>query len=364
MSYAPNAYLAPAILMHVVERERTLRVMQSFGKPRATTNPYIHMLDTALGTTPGLEHVRFGRRAALFGRYDVLHFHWPETLLGGTTPVRKLARRLLFEALLLRLRLTGTGVVRTMHNIDLPTGISRWDRRLLEAVDRRTDFRILLNDQTPVAAGRAYAVIPHGDFRHWFREHEAPEPAPTPGLISFVGLIRRYKGIEQLIAAFREVKATDARLRICGNPTSEELADEIRALAGADPRIEVDLRFLNEREFAAAVRAAEGVVLPYRFMHNSGSVLAALSLERPVLVPRNEVNERLAQEVGPGWVMMFDGELTADELTSFLPEVRAERATPAPDLSARSWESVGVQHRDAYRAALASRRGARSGSRS
>lgn len=333
--------------------------MQSFGRPRATTSPYIHILDATLSATAGLEHLRFDRRTALFGRYDALHFHWPETLLGGTTPSKKLARRLLLEALLLRLRLTRTAVVRTVHNIGLPSGISRWDRRLLQAVDRRTDFRILLNDQTPVAAGSAYVVIPHGHFRDWFHDHGVHATAPVPGMISFAGLIRRYKGIEQLIAAFREVTAINARLRISGNPTSDELADEIRALARADPRIELDLRFLDEREFAVAILAGEGVVLPYRFMHNSGAVLAALSLQRPVLVPRNEVNESLAKEVGPGWVRMFEGEPTSDDLTSFLPGTQAERTSSTPDLSARNWESVGVQHRDAYRAAVGTKRGAR-----
>lgn len=330
--------------------------MQSFGRPRETTNPYIHMLDAALNTTAGLEHLRFDRRTALFGRYDAIHFHWPETLLGGSTRLKKLARRLLFEALLLRLRLTRTAIIRTMHNIDLPSGISRWDRRLLEAVDRRTDFRILLNGRTPVAAGCASAVIPHGHFQEWFRDHGVPQGDPAPGTIAFVGLIRRYKGIEQLIAAFCEVNGSDVRLRISGKPTSDELADEIRALARTDARIELDLRFLDEREFAVAMRAGEGVVLPYRFMHNSGAVLAALSLQRPVLVPRNEVNEMLAKEVGPGWVWMFDGDLSADDLTSFLPKARAARVSPAPDLSARAWASVGSQHRDAYRAAVDSRR--------
>src|SRR5699024_7660440 len=66
-------------------RRRTakpLRVMQSFGPPRPTSNPYIHMLDESLAHTPDLIHQRFGRARAFFGRYDAIHFHWPETLFG------------------------------------------------------------------------------------------------------------------------------------------------------------------------------------------------------------------------------------------------------------------------------------------
>ena len=116
-----------------------------------------------------------------------------------------------------------------------------------------------------------------------------------------------------------------------------------------------DLRFLSETEFASAVTSSEGVVLPYRFMHNSGTVLAVLSLERPVLVPRTEVNESLAEEVGAGWIRMFDGELDAADLLAFLPAVRIARQSDAPDLSARTWEAVGARHREAYRAAASFR---------
>ena len=41
------------------------------------------------------------------------------------------------------------------------------------------------------------------------------------------------------------------------------------------------------------------MVLPYRQMHNSGAVLAALSLDRPVLVPATD-QRGLGAEVGPG----------------------------------------------------------------
>ncbi len=332
--------------------------MQSFGAPRPTTNPYIQMLDSALSSTPGITHLRFDRRRALFGRYDILHFHWPETLLGGSTRTRVMARRLLFALLLLRLRVSRRiAVVRTVHNLDLPQDVTPWERRMLTRVLDRADFLVLLNRQTQVDDSKPSAVIPHGDFRHWYESVGATIERATPDSIAFVGLVRRYKGVERLIGAFRESEETEGmmRLRIAGKPTSDGLAAEIHDLAGDDSRIDLDLRFLSETEFASAVTSSEGVVLPYRFMHNSGTVLAVLSLERPVLVPRTEVNESLAEEVGAGWIRMFDGELDAADLLAFLPAVRIARQSDAPDLSARTWEAVGARHREAYRAAASFR---------
>jgi len=333
-----------------------LRVMQSFGAPRTTSNPYVHMLDAALSSEPGVEHLRFDRRTALLGRYDALHFHWPETLFGGATPLKRFVRRLFGTVLVARLRVTRVAIVRTLHNVELPDVDSRWERSLLRWIDRRADFHIRLNDSTPVRPGIPSAVIPHGHYRDWFAFVEPV--AAVPRSLGFVGLVRRYKGVESLIASFGETSSdlADWTLRIAGNPSTRELADEIRALAAADERISLDLRYLSEEDFARAVMASSGIVLPYRFMHNSGTALAALSLGRPVLVPRNEVNEALADEVGREWVSMFDGELTAADLAEFTRAIAVHPET-GPELDDRGWSLVGIRHRDAYARAVQARRG-------
>ncbi|MBO9625096.1 MAG: glycosyltransferase [Microbacterium sp.] len=335
---------------------RPLRVMQSFGAPRPTSNPYVHMLDAALAATPGVEHRRFDRREALFGRLDAIQFHWPETLFGEGGGAKALARRAFATALRARLSLGRVAVVRTVHNVELPKDVAPWQRRYLEWIERRTDHRIVLNDLTELPAGAESTVIPHGHYRDWFADVEKTDAAP--GTLGFVGLVRRYKGVEDLIRVFRETaeQEPELRLRIAGNPTSAEIADEVRASAEADPRIELDLRYLSEPDFARAVMRSSGIVLPYRFMHNSGTVLASLSLNRPVLVPRTAVNEALSAEVGDGWITMFDGELDASDVRAFAEAIRTLPAGE-PDLSARNWDRAGVAHRGAFARAVAHRRG-------
>lgn len=337
---------------------RAIRVMQSFGAPRSTSNPYIHMLDAALSAEPGLEHLRFSRARALFGRYDAIQFHWPEAQLGGSTPAKALARRLYFSALLARLALTRTAIVRTAHNVGLPEGISPAERRLLQRVEDRTDLRILLNTNTEVPAGTATALIPHGDYREWFAA--APRPEPQPGSLGFVGLVRRYKGVDALLDAFSATRddLPSTTLRISGNPTSASSRAAVEERVAADARISADLRYLSEDDFAEAVRSVSGIVLPYRFMHNSGTVLAALSLERPVLVPRTPTNEALSDEVGEWWIHMFDGDLRPADLVAFAHGT-ASAPPVAPDLRARTWENTGRDHLAAFRTAIAHRRNRR-----
>lgn len=329
--------------------------MQSFGRPRATTNPYLHMLDSALASTPGLDHRRFERRGALLGRYDAIHLHWPETLLGTGSRVKRALRLAYAWTLLAKVLLTHTAIVRTAHNVDLPTGVSRAERTFLTAVERHTDLRILLNAHTDVDG--VSVLIRHGHYREWFADVDVPDA--TPGTLAFVGLVRRYKGVEHLLETFAATadRAPELRLRVSGNP-SPGLAEEIESIAATDPRVHLDLRFLPEPDFARAASAAAGVVLPYRFMHNSGTALAALSLGRPVLLPANEVNADLAAEVGPDWVHTYEGDLDADDLLAFAAATRTAPAAP-PELRARDWDRVGTDHLAAYREAIRHRRGGR-----
>jgi glycosyltransferase involved in cell wall biosynthesis len=326
----------------------TLRVLTSNREPRSTTNPYITMLTAALRRTSAIDLVTYSPRAALLGRYDVVHLHWPETIigLGGRRRAGTLVRGVLAALFLTRLALTRTPVVRTVHNVEPPADANTLQRALLRWFDRLTSHRIVLNDRTE-CAGPA-TTIPHGHYRDWY---DGPRSDLIPGRLQYVGLVRRYKGVEGLVEAFRSVADGSLMLGIAGAASTPALAANIAALADGDPRVTLRFDFLSDDELVAAVTAAELVVLPYRFMHNSGAALAALSLDRPVLVPDTPVNADLATEVGPGWIHTFTGDLTGEALVTALSAAREPRAA-SPDLRAREWAGVGEAHLAVYRAAV------------
>ncbi|WP_445338047.1 glycosyl transferase [Clavibacter sp. CFBP 8614] len=331
-------------------RARALVVQQSFPTPRPTTNPYLVMLAESIARQPGVAVRTFSWTSALLRPYDVLHVHWPEILVSGHGPLKRLVRQGLTVALVARLAITRTPLVRTLHNLELPDGISRRERALLRLMERRTTLWIHLNEDTPERADRPHETIVHGHYRDWFRHH--PRPDVVPGRIGYFGLIRRYKGVDRLLAAFRGMPR-DASLRVGGRPSSPELAASLEGLAAADDRVRLDLRFLADAEVVELVGASELVVLPYREMHNSGGALTTLSLDRPVLMPANRVNARLAAEVGPGWVHAYEGELEAADVAAALDAVRALAPGARPDLSRREWPEAGARHVAAYRRAVA-----------
>ena len=329
-----------------------ITVLQSSPAPRPTTNPYIVMLQEALERHPAIDLRVFSWRAALLERYDVFHLHWPEILPAGRTPIRRLVRGMLTLLLVERLRVRRTAVVRTVHNVQLPDGLSRLQLFILKRLDSLTHLRVALNEQTPLPDDVASVVIPHGHYREWFDRY--PHASAISGRSAFVGMVRRYKGVEHLIAVFRDAlgQRDDISLVVGGAPSTTRLAEEIRQLSQGEERISLRLHFLDDQEFVDIATSSELIVLPYRFMHNSGGAIAALSLDRPVLVPDNEVNRSLAEEVGENWVHRYTAELDSATLLKAISTVQSSSRSARPNLAARDWSTAGESHHAAYAKAI------------
>jgi glycosyltransferase involved in cell wall biosynthesis len=329
-----------------------ITVLQSFPVPRPHSNPYTELLSRSLQNLPDVTVANFSWARAILGQYDVFHVHWPEILVDGHSPVKKAVRQMLTLILLARLGAKGIPIVRTMHNVGLPQGISRREKFLLRVFERRSALCIRLNPLTAVPRKVPVVTVPHGDYRSWYGRHKTSRP--VAGQLGYVGLVRRYKGVEALVEAFTATSGNQPglTLRVGGRPSTTELATAIKSLAGEDARIHLDLRQLSDGELVDIVTSSELVVLPYRFMHNSAGALTVLSLGRPVLMPDNEVNRCLREEVGPGWVYLYAGDLGAETLVGALQAVRTDCRSAEPDLSHREWDETGRLHLEAYRKVL------------
>ncbi|MEE7547187.1 GDP-mannose--glycolipid 4-beta-D-mannosyltransferase [Xanthomonas sp. Kuri4-1] len=322
-------------------------VLFSTEEPSATTNPYLTQLYASL--PPTVQPRFFSMRDALLTRYDVLHLHWPEYLLRHRSAAGTLAKQCCAALLLLRLQLRGTPVVRTLHNL-APHEDRGWrERALLGWIDRLTRRWIRINATTPVRPPFTDTIL-HGHYRDWFAS--MPQGEPVPGRLLHFGLIRPYKGVETLVAALRAVDDGRLSLRIVGNPATPQMRELVEDACAADARISARLAYVEEPVLASEVSQAELVVLPYRQMHNSGTLLLALSLSRPVLAPWNEANAAIAAEVGPGWVFLYDGELDGALLSATLDRVRQTPRAATPDLSQRDWDRIGRLHYRTYLEAL------------
>jgi glycosyltransferase involved in cell wall biosynthesis len=135
-------------------------------------------------------------------------------------------------------------------------------------------------------------VVPHGAFDYLTKlPEEKPLPAELEGasgpvVLSF-GLLRPYKGIENLIAAFGRVAGRpaleEAELWIVGNPRMD--VGPLRELArGAAGRVRFLTRFVEDAEIPAIFRRADIVALPYLDAEHSGVLYTGLAFGKPLLL--------------------------------------------------------------------------------
>jgi beta-1,4-mannosyltransferase len=325
-----------------------LTVLQVLDPPDGTTK----FVDQVVSELPDSVRVDyFTWRRAFTTRYDVLHVHWPERLMRDRTALRTLGKQVACALLLVLLRVRRVALVRTEHNLTPHEAGGVVEGWLMSWVRAWTTLVIRLNQATPVDRRHPEVLIPHGDYRTVFGKH--PQAATVPGRLLYFGIIREYKGVERLLEVFRALPDPGLTLRLVGKPSTPAWRKVVEDGCAADPRVSALLAFVDDDVLVHEVSEAELVVLPYSEMHNSGVVFVALSLGRPVLAPRSAVNTELADEVGPGWLMQYDGELTPELLVSTLEKVRGQGRTEAPALTGRDWPTVGRRHAETYRRAVA-----------
>jgi beta-1,4-mannosyltransferase len=334
--------------MHPSADPRPVRVLQSFAEQVLAPNAFTSLLVTTLPDDVAPSY--FTWRRALRGRYDVFHVHWPESLLRHGRWPGRVVKGVLFTLLLAVLTVRRTVVVRTLHNLTPHEPGGRLEAIALARLDRLTRVWIRLTPSTPEPPSGVTVTIPAGHYRD-LSAPSAPstERRPRPGRLVFFGLIRPYKNVEGLLGAFRSLEDPALELRVLGRPDTPATAASVRRARGEDDRVDLRLEYVDDAALARELGEAELVVLPYSEMHNSGALLHALSAGRPVLVPRTEANVGVAEEVGPGWVHLYDGDLTSDDLAAALARVRQGPPPADPDLTGRDWTVLGRRLAEVYR---------------
>lgn len=331
--------------METGDAPRRLRVLEVVRPPDGTTR-YIDQVVGFADDDIWFSYISPGHM--LRGDQDVVHFHWPEMIVRHRLRAVESMKSALLRLWIRSLRRRRIAIVRTLHNLHPHEDQRPAVRRALTDLDRATDLFVAINPTTPLPDGGVR--IPHGHYRDRFAL--MPRSEPRAGRILYAGMIRPYKGVEGLLSSFEALDDPSLTLRIVGRPTAD-LREAIEgAVARRSDRVSARLDFVPDDDFVAEISAAELVCLPYRELHNSGMVLVALSLGRPVLVPETESMRALAEEVGPGWVLTFrGGELRPEDLVAALAATRDGARQEAPRLDDRDWQQVGARYSAAFRSA-------------
>lgn len=231
----------------------------------------------------------------------VLHLHWTSPYLKGRSRIGYFLYVVKFLIDVLLVRLAGVRVVWTLHNlVPHETRFPRldlWCRRIL---CRLSDAVIVHGTSGEVQArtvlkcpANRIAIIPHGHYRDVYARpiacHKARQSLGLPAgarVFLFFGMIRPYKGLEQLLRVWRTLGFHDACLVIAGRCLDPQFGREIADLARNTFQVRLVPQFIPDAEIPKYFSAADVVVLPFVQVQTSGSLLLAMSYGKPTIAPR------------------------------------------------------------------------------
>jgi glycosyltransferase involved in cell wall biosynthesis len=135
----------------------------------------------------------------------------------------------------------------------------------------------------------------HGNYERLVRRYP-PVRARGRGLaratedevvVLFFGLIRPYKGLPRLLAAFKEARKRNTRLRLVIAGTGEprkmkEVSLDLRALDVEEATTRL-YGFQDPQTLNDLVAGADIIALPYASIYQSGALMLAMTIGRPIV---------------------------------------------------------------------------------
>jgi beta-1,4-mannosyltransferase len=234
-------------------------------------------------------------------KIDIIHLHWLHPFLLDDNKAKIIFRGVLFIMQLLLVKVIGIKLVWTVHNLKnhenrfVKTEIffSRIVAKLVNAIIAHCDasrndiIRLLKADRNKII------VIPHGNYLGAYKNSLTREESrqkfkftDDDFVFVFLGLLRPYKGVLDLIESFQHIDDTSAKLLVAGRLGSQDLVDTLPAMAAGNKNILLELRFIADDEIETYMKAADVVVLPYREIMNSGSAILGMSFGKVIIAPR------------------------------------------------------------------------------
>lgn len=311
-------------------------------------NPYISDL---VASVPCAQIDGFTWRRAFLKKYDVIHIHWPEWLVKHERPLIGCAMRVLTTLALLRWKMAGTPILRTVHNREPHTGTRGAARSIVARIEKQADRRIwlsVLSDQR-ANVGEHDAVIPHPDYGPLLRRLGIKFGTPSTGKRAFCfGSMVSYRRFEEVVSAAAHSRYS---LTVAGAASDDSYAKLLeRASAPSDGRVVISRGRLSDRDLIFRILDSNVVFVPYDDLYNSGVIFLSLSVGRPVAIRAGEMADQLIREYGSTWIRTWTGVLSA---ASFEQIMDAPAPVELPHSAARDWSEVGQSHLKVYRAMMA-----------
>jgi beta-1,4-mannosyltransferase len=336
-----------------------VRVSPGIGGEEAA-NPYFSSIYRRLARY-GIETFGWGRPTRLgywvvnVRPFDVIHVHFPELLLGRRARGLSRARGLAWLAYLREMRLRGSSVVWTAHDLgphstnmdhDEWVRVFGWFSREIDAVVHlSTASAEIVGARYPDVSRLPSVVIPHPTYRDVVGAPQDRGELSSNRIsrLLFVGRVMAYKDLDTAVASVASLKDEGVRLTVAGRCEDAALATRLQTFSGSSSRFEFG--FLPDDRLPGLAAGHDAMLVTQTSFLNSGTIFLGLSLGLPVIVVRTPVTQELRDEIGSDWVRLYDPPLDPDALRRALDP----RPEGLPNLSGHDPDQIAASHAALYR---------------
>jgi beta-1,4-mannosyltransferase len=258
-------------------------------------------------------------------------------------------------ALARNLRRHRIALVRTLYDSDKRGSRRLADRLARRVLDKATTAFTVFDESVSTPAPDRTTVIPHAHFRDRYIGY--PRGSQVRGRVLCIAAGELPNNARDLLAIPCVADTTGATLRLAGVASNALEADIRSALARHPSLVSARLERLSDGALLTEVDDAELVVVPkVQSLDELQMVYLALSVDRPVVTRLSEQMRLLATSVGPGWVHLSDGPITAQTVDDAFTAFRSPGRSSHPNLDGRDLASTGAAYATVFRMAASTHR--------
>lgn len=299
---------------------------------------------------------------------DIFHLHWlyKFQLPFSNVLTQSYAFRFLYSLYLvffiLWLKVLNYKVVWTIHNLiphDLHFANDFWITKFLL---RFSDAQIVHSNAVLQQMNKlgAYTknvfVIPHGNYKSVY-DRKNKQTVDTKlkksagGFVFlFFGNIKAYKGVEDFISIFNELNKTHKHIKfiIAGECNDQRLLNHILAEQKNNSNIICHIGHIMDDDVLPLFYSANMVVFPFKRITTSGSILLALTLGKPIVVPKIDAISEIPSETGIFYQNNEELILKLNEVIKNQQSLKTMSQAAINYSSELNWDSIAKKTSDLY----------------
>ena len=234
-------------------------------------------------------------------RPNIIHIHWPNYFMIADSKLMTIIKSTRFICGLLLLKLFGVKIIWTVHNIVDHEAKFRSLELLFNKLLAKSCHKLIVHcpsskeEIEKLYGNISIEVIPHGNYIGQYKNVMTSSQAREKLNINdedivflYFGQIRSYKGIPELVNTFKKLNngnSCHAKLLIVGKPLNDEIAKDIYNRCKGDDNIKKILEFVPDEDIQIYMNAADIVVLPFKDILTSGSVILSMSFGKTIIAP-------------------------------------------------------------------------------